>query len=159
MLLRKAERSDAADSRTSRSFLQSLFREPLIAGVLRGSAMSPTSDAELAEQLAASERRVGELSAKYLPRTLPTTETTRPPKRCPECGESMEPGVVGVRGELWAFLFVGWSYQHCWFRSDDAETKVIRSGRGRRGHRCPKCGYVGISGGKDEPLRSPAGKV
>ena len=127
--------------------------------VLRGSAMSPTSDAELAEQLAASERRVGELSAKYLPRTLPTTETTRPPKRCPECGESMEPGVVGVHGELWALLFVGWSYQHCWFRSGDAETKVIRSGRGRRGHRCPECGYVGISGGKDEPLRSPAGKV
>ena len=28
-----AELSDAADSRTSRSFLQSLFREPLIAGV------------------------------------------------------------------------------------------------------------------------------
>ena len=45
--------------------------------------MAPTSDAELAEQLAASERRVGELSAKYLPRTLPTTETTRPPKDAP----------------------------------------------------------------------------
>jgi hypothetical protein len=31
--MQKAERSDAADSRTSRSFLQSLFREPLIADV------------------------------------------------------------------------------------------------------------------------------
>ena len=122
--------------------------------------MSSTSDTELAEQLAASERRVDELSAKYLPRTASvTTEPSRPPKQCPDCGESMEPGVVGVHGELWAFLLVGWSYQHCWFRSGDSETKLIRSGRGRRGHRCPKCGYVGISGGKDEPLRSPAGKV
>jgi hypothetical protein len=122
--------------------------------------MSPTSDAELAEQLAASERRVNELSAKYLPHTAsPKTETTRPPKQCPECSESMEPGVVGVHGEMWAFLFIGWSYQHCWFRSGDTETKVISSGRGRRGHRCLKCGYVGITGGKDEPLRSPPGKV
>ena len=31
---RRAELSDAADSRTSRSILESLFREPLIAGVL-----------------------------------------------------------------------------------------------------------------------------
>ena len=122
--------------------------------------MSSTSDTELAEQLAASERRVRELSAKYLPDAASaTTEPSRPLKQCPDCGESMEPGVVGVHGELWAFLFIGLSYQHCWFRSGDAETKLIRSGRGRRGHRCPKCGYVGISGGKDEPLRSPAGKV
>lgn len=122
--------------------------------------MSSTSGTKLAEQLAASERRVSELSAKYLPRTAAvTTEPSRPSKQCPDCGESMEPGVVGVHGELWVFLLVGWSYQHCWFRSGDSEIKLIRSGRGRRGHRCPKCGYVGISGGKDEPLRSPAGKV
>ena len=122
--------------------------------------MSPIPTADLAEQLAASERRVGELSAKYLPHgDSATTQPSLPPKQCPDCGESMEVGVVGVHGELWAFLFVGWSYQHCWFQSGDTETKVIRSGRGRRGHRCPKCGYVGISGGRDEPLRSPAGKV
>jgi hypothetical protein len=36
--VRQAELSDAADSRTSRSFLESLFREPLIADVRPGVA-------------------------------------------------------------------------------------------------------------------------
>jgi hypothetical protein len=56
MLLRKAERSDAADSRTSRSFLQSLFREPLIAGVMGLAALQVGAASSVVVQRAGDAR-------------------------------------------------------------------------------------------------------
>jgi len=74
--------------------------------------MSPQSIADLAEQLAASERRVAELGAKYLPppkhprRTASVPiESSRRQKQHPDSGQSMKQE-ASYRSFLWMIFWV-----------------------------------------------------
>ncbi len=52
--------------------------------------------------------------------------------KCPACSSEMDQGKVFIRGTALGFLFVGFSHQHCWFKSDATGRKKIiaRSGSG-----------------------------
>ena len=67
------------------------------------------------------------------------------PKSCPVCNGEIERGSVSVHGTLLGFLFVGMSYQNCWFKGQGKkEQVVVFSGQQTRGFRCATCGFVGI---------------
>ncbi len=67
-----------------------------------------------------------------------------PAVQCPSCGAEMEPGVIVVKGTLWGFLLVGLSYQHLYFRGDEADEDecLMTSGVPSRADRCPNCHTV-----------------
>ena len=70
-----------------------------------------------------------------------------PPTSCPLCEGEIESGSVSVHGTFAAFLFVGFSFQHCWFTGPDGKEQVVLGSRGRRrGFRCKACGFVGMFG-------------
>ena len=59
----------------------------------------------------------------------------------------MNRGKVSVHGTLAGFLFVGASYQHCWFKDferDKKEQIIVESNGSRKSFRCPECGAVVI---------------
>ena len=45
--------------------------------------------------------------------------------KCPECSSEMEKGMAYIRGTALGFLFVGFSLQHCWFKSQDSGRERI----------------------------------
>lgn len=75
---------------------------------------------------------------------------------CPLCGGAWERGEAAVHGSVWSALFVGFSYQHLWFRdAAGKEAVVVKSGRARDAWRCRQCGFVGIEPGRDRAVRGP----
>ncbi len=82
----------------------------------------------------------------------------------------MTAGNLAVRGTGWGFLFFGWSYQHCWFVSEDGKREVVVSnglgrwanhpscGPFRDAHRCPAC-YTVIAPGEDVMIKKAAQQV
>src|SRR5262245_43633147 len=109
----------------------------------------PDFNPALDEQLQRLEERADSLR-RHLPPEEPRPATAPPPQpllaSCPACGAAMEAGKVSVHGTLLGFLFVGMSYQHCWFRpaASEDEQVVVQSGRSRRACRCSSCGFIGI---------------
>lgn len=79
---------------------------------------------------------------------------------CPYCNALMAKGNLTVRGTGWGFLSIGWSYQHCWFTSEDGQEEVVVSNRlGRRAthpscasnrfaYRCP-AGFTLVAPGEE----------
>jgi len=113
--------------------------------------------------IALLDARIAQLR-RHLPPVYDSLEAK--PKRspfthCPVCGGEVQPGNVSVHETVWSFLLVGLSYQHCWFQGDEEEKQVvvIPSACARRGCRCPRCGFVGIEGGENEPARRGIGDV
>jgi hypothetical protein len=68
------------------------------------------------------------------------------PVECPLCSAELELGRVTVHGTFWGFLFVGFSYQNCWFEPADGSPEIIAvdSCGARHGFRCRQCGFIGI---------------
>jgi hypothetical protein len=63
------------------------------------------------------------------------------------CEGEIELGSVSVHGTIWGFVFVGMSYQHCWFEGIGTKEQVVLGSRLRRsGMRCKACGFVGMYG-------------
>jgi hypothetical protein len=58
----------------------------------------------------------------------------------------MVPGLLGVRGTVPGFLFVGFSWQHLWWSDPEdsrgSRQKVIGSGGERFADRCVACGMI-----------------
>ena len=52
--------------------------------------------------------------------------------KCPVCSSEMEKGKAYLRGTTLGFLFVGFSHQHCWFKSEATGKKdiIVRSPSG-----------------------------
>ena len=72
---------------------------------------------------------------------------------CPVCDGEIEHGSVSVHGTRLGFFFVGFSYQHCWFKGRSAKEQiVIHSDRRTRGFRCLKCGFVGVYKASPPPV-------
>lgn len=66
---------------------------------------------------------------------------------CPACGGEVEAGHVEIHGTFWGFVFVGFSYQHCWFVPEGRREEIaLRTDEKRRAHRCAKCGTLVIVG-------------
>ncbi|MCC6907637.1 MAG: hypothetical protein IT430_06840 [Phycisphaerales bacterium] len=93
------------------------------------------------ERLKELESEIGRVRAM-----LPKEKQPRsaPAMHCPSCGAEMESGILVVKETLWGFLLAGLSYQHLFFRSDDADKDecVLASGVPSHGHRCPACHTV-----------------
>jgi hypothetical protein len=69
------------------------------------------------------------------------------PASCPMCDGEIERGTVSVHGTLAGFLFVGMSYQNCYFKGEDSKEQVVLGSRYRKsGFRCKACGFVGMFG-------------
>lgn len=65
--------------------------------------------------------------------------------KCPQCFGEMQPGKLAVHGTFIGFLFVGWSYQHCWWQpagDSGQEVEFVSSNGSRVAHRCEKCRMV-----------------
>jgi hypothetical protein len=61
---------------------------------------------------------------------------------CPKCSAKLCPGLVTVHGTLLGFLWYGWSYQHCFWRSDQEptnEVKIVGSNCFVQAFRCDAC--------------------
>lgn len=62
---------------------------------------------------------------------------------CPSCETEMSKGSVQVKGTFPAFLLIGLSYQHLWWKSNDGgRYRLLNSGQKRSAWRCPTCGTV-----------------
>ena len=87
---------------------------------------------------------------RHLPASSRAKPVPEPAKafltQCPLCGSDLEPGQVKVHGTLLGFLFVGFSYAHCWFapNGEGKERIVVPSGGSRLSCCCPHCGFVAI---------------
>jgi hypothetical protein len=69
------------------------------------------------------------------------------PATCPMCDGEIERGTVSVHGTVGGFLLVGMSYQHCFFKGDESEERVVLGSRYRKSaFRCKGCGFVGMFG-------------
>jgi protein-arginine kinase activator protein McsA len=54
---------------------------------------------------------------------------------CPICESPMKQGISEVKGEMWSFFIIGWSYQSLWFDKE----KVLKPNRKTNAFRCNKC--------------------
>jgi hypothetical protein len=90
--------------------------------------------------------------SKYLPADVEEAIEVPPPPFiacCPKCGGEVEVGHVEIHGTFWGFVFVGFSYQHCWFvPAGRTEEIVLRTEEKQEACRCTKCGTLVIAGGK-----------
>ena len=72
---------------------------------------------------------------------------------CPECSSEMEKGKAYIRSTALGFLFLGFSSQHCWFKSSTTgkEHVIVHNKNGYRSAKndetinppawyCDKCG-------------------
>ena len=75
--------------------------------------------------------------------------------QCPKCNTEMDPGQAQVKGSLLGFLIVGLSYQHLYFRADEASLreKIIPSGGKRSAYYCRQCQGLFIEPGRDACFR------
>jgi len=66
---------------------------------------------------------------------------------CPVCGGELEPGNVSVHNTLLSFLLLGFSYEHCWFRSARTRKKevVVKRSDLLSACRCADCGTLMIA--------------
>ena len=100
---------------------------------------------ELTEQLKAHRAKfcpsdVGDVAESQSPTTAAS---------CPACGGEFEAGHVEIHGTFWGAIFVGFSYQHCWFVPEGrGEEIALRTDEKRKAHRCARCGTLVILGAK-----------
>ena len=65
--------------------------------------------------------------------------------KCPKCSADMIGGKLAVHGTFWGFIFVGWSYQPCWWQPEGdpgKEEKLIEANGARDAFRCASCRMI-----------------
>jgi hypothetical protein len=65
--------------------------------------------------------------------------------KCPKCSADMIGGKLAVHGTFWGFLFLGWSYQPCWWQpggDPGKEEKLIEANGAREAFRCASCRMI-----------------
>jgi hypothetical protein len=66
-------------------------------------------------------------------------------KSCPECGATLNEGVVTVKGPTPQFFIPLFADQHLWFIQNKKKLKILHSEERRSAYICISCGTVCIS--------------
>lgn len=78
---------------------------------------------------------------------------------CPECSQKMESGTSIVEGTFTGFLFVGFSYQHLFFKKSKGKKEmIVPSNKTVDAYRCGECGITTLKDTEDTGLFSRAGR-
>ena len=79
------------------------------------------------------------------PLSTSVSKADYPTLKCPKCSADMIGGKLAVHGTFWGFIFVGWSYQPCWWQPEGdpgKEEKLIEANGARDAFRCASCRMI-----------------